>query len=937
MGEVYLARDSRLGRSVAIKILPASASSDADSVRRFVQEAKSASSLNHPNIVTIHDIGQHESTRFIVMEHVDGVPLTAITGEPMPLDRFFEVALQITAAFAAAHGAGIIHRDIKPANVMVSHSGRVKVVDFGLARLTTPTTSEASDAPTANWAEPQTSPGAIVGTVGYMSPEQVQGQPVDTRSDVFSLGVLFHELLTGRRAFAAGSPLETLAAILRDELPSVATSRNDVPPALAAVIARCVAKRPDQRFNNGSELHGALEEARRSVQTAPVEAPARRRILIPVAVTLLLLVAVSVAAFLWRRESRLRWVRSTAIPEIERLTKQDEIDAAYRLARRALDVAPDDPQLQQAWTNISLPISITSQPSGADVSVKGFRSKDDWIPLGRTPIKAALLPLTLLRFQVKHDGYVGIELAPEATSFDVRLHPPDQSPPRMVFVAGGPAAFRDANVAIPDFWIDTYEVTNREFKRFLDAGGYRRKEFWKHPVVKDGRTLTQEEAVAEFVDATGRPGPAGWELGSYAETLDEHPVEGVSWYEAAAYASFAGKSLPTVFHWSRVVGEPGIFSDILAMSNFAGRSSVRVGSLGGISTYGTHDMAGNVKEWAFNTAGDRRYILGGSWLDPSYKYLEHDAQLPMARDRGFGFRLIREGTPPPPAAAADISVAKQKVPEPVDDATYRTYARLYDYDAMPLNATTDEVDDSHASWRREKVSFDAAYSSERVPAYVFIPKNARPPYQTIVFFPGSDAVETASSRRLWLQWVDFFMKSGRVVIYPIYKGTYERRVTGPLGPVASRDLRVQRVKDVRRTLDYIASRADLDPQRVAYYGLSLGANYGAVALAIEPRFKTAVLLAGGLHYSPRTLPEGQRQNFLPRVTLPVLVVNGRDDFTAPYEQSQRPMFELLGTPAANKRHVVLDGGHLPADYTRGVREILGWTDRWLGPVETAGN
>ena len=926
MGEVWLARDTRLGRTVAIKILPSEGSASGESVRRFMTEARAASSLNHPNIVTIHEIDEHDHTRFIVMEHVDGVALSSMLGPPMAVDPFLDLALQTSAAVAAAHDAGIVHRDIKPANVMVTRSGRVKVVDFGLARLTSTEASPSADAPTRQMSSPHTTPGAIVGTLGYMSPEQVQGHGVDARSDVFSLGVLFYELLSGRRAFAGATVIAAAASILRDDPPPL--DRDDVPFRLRAAIGRSLAKDAADRFADAGELHAELA----AIRDARAEKP--RRLHWGAALVLVAIVA-GLGLFWWRRESRQRWVRDTAVPQITKLIETQDFDAAYRLASRALTIAPDDPQVRQHWINIAGPAQIRSEPPGAEVFMKGYAAVDrEWIPLGRTPLSAAPIIIGAMRVRVVHDGYVPVEVCPTSDrTTSVVLHRPAETPKGMVFVPGGDADFRNVNVTLPAFWIDRNEITNREYREFIAAGGYRRRELWKHAIVKDGRTLAWDQAMAELVDATGRPGPLTWQLGAYAEGMDDHPVEGISWYEAAAYAEYAGKMLPTVFHWSHAAGPPSVFTGLVAMSNFSGKGTVPAGSLQGLGPYGTYDLAGNVAEWCVNPVAEKRYALGGSWLDPSYTFVEGDALAPIVRRPGTGLRLIKPTTETRADLAREIVPRPQPVIEIVDDAMFRIHARVFEYDDVPVDARVEAVDDSHAAWRKETVSFAAAYGNERVTAYVFLPRNATPPFQTLVYFPGSDAVFIRSSRALWLPWVEFFIRSGRAVVYPVYKGTYERGVPGPRGPNDHRDLRVQRVKDVRRTVDYAVTRKDLDSQRLAFYGLSLGASHAPFVLAVEPRFKTGILLAGGLSTTPM-LPEVETRNYLPRVKVPILMVNGRDDFTRPLAQSQQPFFERLGTPAANKRHVVVSGGHLPSDYAASVREMLAWTDRWLGPVET---
>src|SRR5579859_1586777 len=252
MGEVYKAKDTRLGREVAIKVLPAGMTDNRDSRQRFMREARAASLLNHPNIVTIHDIAEADGAQFIVMEYVPGCTLRD-TIPPQGLEP--AVALrygqQIAGALAKAHGAGIVHRDLKPANIMVTQDDAVKVVDFGLAKLTESRVIDESDATLTA----QTVVGQVLGTAAYMSPEQAEGKPVDARSDIFSFGLVLHEMLSGQRAFAGDSPMATLAAILRAEAPSL----RSISPQLDSVVTRCLRKDPADRFQTMLEVSQALE------------------------------------------------------------------------------------------------------------------------------------------------------------------------------------------------------------------------------------------------------------------------------------------------------------------------------------------------------------------------------------------------------------------------------------------------------------------------------------------------------------------------------------------------------------------------------------------------------------------------------------------------------------------------------------------------------
>jgi hypothetical protein len=254
MGEVYRAKDPRLGREVAIKVLPASYSADPDRLRRFEQEAKAAGVLSHPNITIVYDIGQHEGAPYVVQELLEGETLRAeLAGGRLPPRKAIGYAVQISHGLAAAHEKGIVHRDLKPENLLVTKDGRVKILDFGLAKLTQPETVGASDTnlPTETRG---TEPGVVLGTLGYMSPEQVKGWPADARSDIFALGSILYEMLSGKRAFQGDSAAETISAILREDPPDLSVAHQNISPGLERIVRHCLEKSPERRFQSASDI-----------------------------------------------------------------------------------------------------------------------------------------------------------------------------------------------------------------------------------------------------------------------------------------------------------------------------------------------------------------------------------------------------------------------------------------------------------------------------------------------------------------------------------------------------------------------------------------------------------------------------------------------------------------------------------------------------------
>ncbi len=258
MGEVYRARDERLKRDVAIKVLPASFSQEAERLRRFEREAQAAGALNHPNITAVYDIGTHEGAPYVVSELLEGETLlSALAGGKLPQRKAVDYALQIAHGLAAAHEKGIVHRDLKPDNLFVLKDGRIKILDFGLAKLTqNEAAPEVTSLPTKTGG---TVPGMVLGTLGYMSPEQVKGEPADARSDIFSFGAILYEMLSGKRAFHGDSAAETMSAILREEPPDISVTNQGISPGLERIVRHCIEKKPEQRFHSAHDVAFALE------------------------------------------------------------------------------------------------------------------------------------------------------------------------------------------------------------------------------------------------------------------------------------------------------------------------------------------------------------------------------------------------------------------------------------------------------------------------------------------------------------------------------------------------------------------------------------------------------------------------------------------------------------------------------------------------------
>jgi predicted esterase len=747
-----------------------------------------------------------------------------------------------------------------------------------------------------------------------------------------------------------------MSSILRDAPPPPSQLKAGLPKPIDDLILGCLEKDSTRR-PAARTVADALE--RLSGERRSPRAPRSRNARVPVFAALVLLAVI--AAFAWNAADRSRRAVFVAesLPRIEALGREGRYLEAFDLARDVERRAAAGVS-EELWDLVSTRVSVVSEPAGAVVTIRAFGSAGESIPLGTTPLAQVRVPRGAFHWRVERGGYVPADLVTASPASSLRFDlSADSAPDRdmiripggeiRLWVLGGVSAV--PSVKVGAFLIDRREATNREFARFVAAGGYTREEFWKHPFRDGDRTLTFPEAMARFKDATGRPGPSTWKLGSPPDGAEGLPVGGLSWYEAAAYAEFAGKELPTVYHWYQAdtAGDlqllPGL---VLSTTNHEGAGPRGDDGQGAMSAHGAIDMAGNLREWSANASdGAARIALGGAWSDPAYQYLFADVRPPFDRSPGNGFRAMKRLEQEAPSAAdaplAPRRVLDRRAARPVSDAEFAIFTRFYDRPPVPLDPRIESTDESSPHWVKQRISFAAGHSSERMTALLYLPRNARPPYQAVIQMAGAATFyrrSSATERDIFgWSYAEYLIRGGRAVMIPIWKGSYER--SDGFHPLQSewpsyREHVSQWVAEIRRSIDYLQTRPDLAGHAIAFQGISNGAIWAPIFMAMEPRIRTGILLLGGLlvmEMQPTPMPpEIDGFNYASRVRAPVLMMNGRHDAIFPYEAAQLPLFRLLGTPPDQKRHLVFPGGHSSFGWTNElIKEGLDWLDRWFGP------
>ena len=950
MGVVYRAEDVRLGRSVALKFLLPQYSLDPQAKARFLREAQAAARLEHPNLCNVHEAGETaDGHLFLAMSYYAGETLkTRLAREgTIPVTEAIEITAQLARGLAYAHDAGVVHYDLKPANLILTLDGVARILDFGLAK--------ARDLLTL------TEPGLVMGTLAYMSPEQLVGDRSDARTDQWSLGAVLFEMLTGRPPARGANHADAIRSATRDDATPSGASHVTW-PSVARIVERLLQDDPERRYENAHALVADLaapQHPSAEAGAAPQHGfwPRGRRALGYAAVALVVLPLV--VSYLWvlERERRRHWLADTIVPGIEKSLDVADWESAYALARQAETRVPHSREIAELWPRISWRVTIQSEPAGAKVFRHAYGATDStWEELGRTPLVNIRIPHGLSRIRLELDGYQSLSRALGGGHFNwdelaatdpdgllvgpetYRLDRENTLPANMVRVSGWNFVNDRDTLALRDFFLGRFEVTNAQYKAFVDAGGYRNASLWDSLVVK-GRAVPWGEAAALFADRTGRPGPSTWEGGDYPDGEGDYPVSGVSWYEARAYARFVGRELPTAHHWQQALAN-SMFPWLLPASNFGGKGPRRITESRAMTQYGAFDMTGNVREWTSTAIGEARIILGGSWNDPYYIAGTNDTSAPPEdRSPGNGIRLVQTDDEPGVAVRVRAPMTARTTASPVvhqapaSNAIYAAYSRVFDYDRGVLGAEVERVDTTRV-WIRERVRFNAGYGNERMLLHLYRPTAGAAPYQTVVYFPGWDTFWLDNIDEYFAKQIDFIVKSGRVVAFPVYRGTFERRrdnrrTRAPFGTTEYRDNAIYTVKDLRRTIDYLETRADVKHDAIGFFGYSWGGVNGPAAIAQEPRIRAGVIQIGLLPQMSAT-PEVDPVNALPRVRVPILMFSGEFDPMVPAENARR-YFDLLGTPEAKKRHVIAVGGHfIPRDLL--IRETLAWLDSYLGPV-----
>ena len=652
------------------------------------------------------------------------------------------------------------------------------------------------------------------------------------------------------------------------------------------------------------------------------------------------------------------WVNNFMLPQVKSFLEKDDNVAAWLTASRINSFAPFFSTMSEENDNISALVNLQIQQDGVNVSWKAYGEENEWRFLGKSPLPSIRLPRGILQFKLEKEGYETTFFSSSNPSLKLNNFPIDMGwnvdpinlqvegsiPKGMIYIPGGnfiPALTGSGvdQVYLHPFYIDKFEVTNKEFKEFVDAGGYKNPQYWvEMDFIRDGVSLTLEEAQELMTDTTGMVGPAGWEVGTYIQGTEDKPVTGISWYEALAYARYKGNILPPMFHWAKAAFPPDeiispISPKLLKTSNFSKEDISVVGQ--GEGAYGTFDMAGNAKEWVWNIFGGRGLTLGGAFDEPTYLASQTAPEARMNRSLKNGFRTARLinprdlnpfGDPIETQAPKDLSFYK-----PMSDEVFNVYSRSFQVSSTNPKFEKVYIDDSHPVWIKERIKLEVGYNNESMDVLIFKPKNSFGLSAPIIVHPGANyyttppEIDDINPGEFSL---DFLIKSGKTLIWPAWKGSLNRmpeNVTSNEDTLRRfRNQFVAWVNDTDKTLDYLETRNDIDTENIFYLGMSYGALFNTHTLLFENRYKGAILYVGGSFPTYPPLADGI--NHLPRIKTPFLMLNGEQDYLVP-KSAANFFYQFTGTPTEDKKIIFYDSGHWPLPRNQMIKETLSFIDK----------
>lgn len=710
------------------------------------------------------------------------------------------------------------------------------------------------------------------------------------------------------------------------------------------------------------------------------EAPgARRESHLPAVVStaIVILFLASATGYFWvEQDKQLQTNYENALIEIDALINRGLYTDAY-LVMRELDVA-DGTRRDEYAERIVVPGTPKIEQDGVVLSFKPYNKPEvEWTELGISPFTEPVpLPRGDLQLKLELDGFTTRQVivknpgpllqngfylknigrgrfkqAPIPFTSDddlakgFQLVPASDQP---VFLSGWSRDTLGMDIVADthQFLVQTYEVSNRDYKEFVAAGGYAKQEYWQEPILDaDGKQLDFDKAMAQFIDSTGRPGPVTWSLSNYGEGEGTLPLGGISWYEAMAYANFRQLSLPTVYQWTRYALGPleGIYPVGAAVgdaSHFDAREPVEVHQPTGLGPWSTYNTAGNVREWVLNSTTEKLGIIQGSHWESYGNYAQVITAQKMNRHPSNGLRLVDNlGAETPAEQLAVISLVfddPYTAREPVSEDAFNVMRVQFTAPDRSVDSVQIESLSETDLWKIEEHTISYT-DGEHLTLYIFKPITGEE-FRTVLYGPPANAffptgLQNRTAIPAHLPQFDYVLRGGRAVVLPIWHNSYERRQPDATDPAEVSQFHARGAlnwyRDTVNAINYIEDQPDLNSDKLTYLAISYGAAvFGQLITALEPRISNSIFVSGGIVHTTHLNPLLDGINYLPRITQPVLMLNGDQDHIFKWEASSERSYELLGTNPEHKKLIRYDAGHISFSRDQMIKDVSDWMDQY---------